>query len=599
MIDADTLALAKKYSDKIVGGMVDVYLEKARVEEGRLLLELNNGIIIDAGSIDEVKQHISGYEDINGLQIMNYGTSGSPVTYRFVCDCSKIRNIDISENSLVGYQISGLLSFNGYEDQYLDHAVIKANEARTKDTTIIVITPPEGFPTTRPSALLNPVLHKPVFSNDIQYINNAYYVNSQEDWDKLVESSNWLGTKQVFLNVPELISNHSIEVPENVEYIGSFSNTDIIVKQNLFSFEPVNSSSRLRVENINLVYNEEDVERDISYDFQFFGFQNFNYLKNCKVNISSYYYATTTCGFINCNQLYNCEVKFINNFSGEQGDYNQNYGFKNCNQLYNCSVYSPEFKGDSTWFCGFEDCDQLVNCNIYFNKYYEQEHLQIGFYHCINLVNCYCIANKNDIVGVCFNNCSNISTSGLKDSTNNFNTDKVWVNCTKVDKFSCTNTSTLATSTEEGVIKVNPNMGLAINNSGEIYINQATNTDINTRIGYKPITPLNLDYGVRSVRPEVKQVIDTTAVINTIYDLGTQTNLSISLPSEVQVGDFIQVDFISGATPTTLNISAPSSALTDFDLVPEIDIIYTLYFDWGKLSNNTYGWRISYAEYTV
>lgn len=86
--------------------------------------------------------------------------------------------------------------------------------------------------------------------------------------------------------------------------------------------------------------------------------------------------------------------------------------------------------------------------------------------------------------------------------------------------------------------------------------------------------------------------------VNSIYDLGVQTNLSITLPVG-QVGDWAQIDFISGVTPTNLIINATSSALiSDYEFVPDANTIYTLFFDYGRLSESSYGWRFSNAEYT-
>ena len=105
---------------------------------------------------------------------------------------------------------------------------------------------------------------------------------------------------------------------------------------------------------------------------------------------------------------------------------------------------------------------------------------------------------------------------------------------------------------------------------------------------------------IDDVRPAVKNAIDTIAV-NTIYDLGVQTALNITLPSG-QIGDFIEFDFISGETATTLTVTS-SSGLVGFDLIPGTNTVYTLYFDWGETgldgTNITYGWRCNYSEYSI
>ena len=77
--------------------------------------------------------------------------------------------------------------------------------------------------------------------------------------------------------------------------------------------------------------------------------------------------------------------------------------------------------------------------------------------------------------------------------------------------------------------------------------------------------------------------------------------MTITLPSG-QIGDFIQFDFISGETATTLTINS-SSGLVGFDLIPGTNTIYTLYFDWGETgldgTDVTYGWRFNYSEYSI
>lgn len=158
-----------------------------------------------------------------------------------------------------------------------------------------------------------------------------------------------------------------------------------------------------------------------------------------------------------------------------------------------------------------------------------------------------------------------------------------------------------ATSAKGGTIKVT-NRGVAIKN-GEIETIKATEEQIDQKTAnYTVIVPSNLDYAVRSVYPDTKTTIDTIKV-NTIYDLGEQTNLSITLPTTGKLGDWLQFDFLSGSTKTTLEINAESGIL-GFDLIPESNYIYTMYLDWGMIGKNTdnsinYGWRFNYSEYPL
>lgn len=98
--------------------------------------------------------------------------------------------------------------------------------------------------------------------------------------------------------------------------------------------------------------------------------------------------------------------------------------------------------------------------------------------------------------------------------------------------------------------------------------------------------------------PITQTAITNPITVNTIYDLGVQTSLSLTLPSGT-VGDFIQVDFISGDTPTTLSVTS-TNGLIGYDLIPEANMIYSLYFDWGIISSaGSYGWRCAYSEYDI
>lgn len=159
-----------------------------------------------------------------------------------------------------------------------------------------------------------------------------------------------------------------------------------------------------------------------------------------------------------------------------------------------------------------------------------------------------------------------------------------------------------ATSTKTGVVKYNTTFGIAVNTEGGMYIISATENDINLRTSTrKPIVPSNLDYAVRSVYPITQTSITEPIAVNTIYNLGLQTSLDIILPSG-QVGDFIQFDFISKDIATTLSITS-TNGLIGYDLIPEVNKIYSLYFDWGVIgydgTDMTYGWRFNYSEYEL
>ena len=90
--------------------------------------------------------------------------------------------------------------------------------------------------------------------------------------------------------------------------------------------------------------------------------------------------------------------------------------------------------------------------------------------------------------------------------------------------------------------------------------------------------------------------------LNTVYAInqtGTSAAVIVRLP-EGKVGDFVQYDFVTGSTAPTVTIESVYG-MTKFDFTPEANKIYSLFFDWGIIAvsntGNTYGWRISFAEY--
>lgn len=176
------------------------------------------------------------------------------------------------------------------------------------------------------------------------------------------------------------------------------------------------------------------------------------------------------------------------------------------------------------------------------------------------------------------------------------------------DVISAVGFTDYATAESGGVVKVSEIYGTNIKD-GKLSLIPATNTDISQRLPtYHPIIPSNLDYAVRSVRPNVISSYNADiSAVNTIYRLGSQQTLPLDLPGLAQYGDFIQVDFYSGKTPTNLTITCPGGSLSDIDLIPEANTMYSLYFDWGLVccvfdeSGNILaqitGWRFSYAAY--
>lgn len=185
------------------------------------------------------------------------------------------------------------------------------------------------------------------------------------------------------------------------------------------------------------------------------------------------------------------------------------------------------------------------------------------------------------------------------------------------------NESTFNIEDKAGVVKVKSDYtgGCKIDGNGYLQLFPAPEVFIDGREGVHPITPTNLDYAVRSVTPKVLDKYDLdkngdftvredlsgaiyNLKVNNIYDWQNSTP-DIKLPKGY-LGDFIQFDFWSGETPATLTIDATSTCVSDIDLIPEANTMYSLYFDYGTIHFYTnelgdyvwdYGWRFSYAAY--
>lgn len=152
----------------------------------------------------------------------------------------------------------------------------------------------------------------------------------------------------------------------------------------------------------------------------------------------------------------------------------------------------------------------------------------------------------------------------------------------------------VGTNNAFGVFKTSGSYGVK-NVNGILEVQSASNVGIDSRSSnYFPIVPANLDYAVRSVRPEVITTAPELVKVNDIYPLGERTSLTIQLPSG-QVGDFFEIQFISKTTPTTLTITS-SYGMTDLDLTPEANTIYNIYGEWTLVDVDTYGWFLKYAD---
>lgn len=240
----------------------------------------------------------------------------------------------------------------------------------------------------------------------------------------------------------------------------------------------------------------------------------------------------------------------------------------------------------------FSDCTSLSSINIPDSV----KTIEIGaFGGCTSLVNVKVPNSTKYMVTSMFSGCTSLKNITIPDSVIDIEPNAFW-SCTSLTKVNIPNGVTSIGST---AFENCPNL--------TIYCEQGSYAETYAKENNIPViyTDINESY-VKNTRPYIENTIPTSGELslNTIYDIGVQNDLTLILPT-AEVGNFIQVDFLSGATAATLTVSASSSALlSDYNFTPEPNMIYSLFFDYGVLAfdettqSNIYGWRFNFAEYT-
>lgn len=233
--------------------------------------------------------------------------------------------------------------------------------------------------------------------------------------------------------------------------------------------------------------------------------------------------------------------------------------FKNYTFIKNITIPNTIHNIPDELFCG---CELLYQCNI------PKSVNSIGskaFYDCINLDTLFIGPNVKEIASDAFTNCDSLDIICYKGSY-----------------------------AEEYAKE---------NNISYSLISYTLDKEI-TKDSHNLVTSGTIYNKFKEINNGVLHTIDDMHEVNTIYDIGIQSNTNIILPYSPKIGSYIQVDFYSGANPTNLTIAASGDdCLSDIDLIPESNTMYTLYFDYGVVYYDEvedmihYGWRFSYAEY--
>lgn len=133
------------------------------------------------------------------------------------------------------------------------------------------------------------------------------------------------------------------------------------------------------------------------------------------------------------------------------------------------------------------------------------------------------------------------------------------------------------TKDTSGAVKVYSDFGIAINSDQRLYIVRASDAEIaNRSAGYKPITPGNLDYAVRSVLPLTADELpeNNTLVANTEYYLGEAGPIVINFPETGKLGQYCFVCFKAASTSLT--------ARNYVGQLPSVEVgkTYQIYANW-------------------
>ena len=154
-----------------------------------------------------------------------------------------------------------------------------------------------------------------------------------------------------------------------------------------------------------------------------------------------------------------------------------------------------------------------------------------------------------------------------------------------------------------GFLRVNSTTDRMLINDKRI-LTDTDKTEINN--GLSQIST-DLSLVALQLQQRVSPLDSESLVVNTVYIGSVETGVTLDLPGGT-FGDFIQVDFVSGETPTTLVVkSSNGTSFSDINLVPEPNTVYSLYFDYGVCGYGSpdgiadamalYGWKFAYAEY--
>ena len=116
-----------------------------------------------------------------------------------------------------------------------------------------------------------------------------------------------------------------------------------------------------------------------------------------------------------------------------------------------------------------------------------------------------------------------------------------------------------------------------------------------TPYGY-PITLGNYHYAMRRATVDAAKEIESPISAYKEYYLGPQQRLLLAFPSSVMLGDRVYIQWVSGQTPTTLEIDESNTTKIEFEPLPEhvceIQGVYGIVgYDYGG-NQTVYGWNL-------
>lgn len=263
---------------------------------------------------------------------------------------------------------------------------------------------------------------------------NTYCINSQSDFNTMINSSTWGGKSNVVFNCSVVANYKDVVIPTSVRYINGNGNSIDQVKSFGYANEGYNKNRRIENLTTMNLYETGSLSPNVEdYRIEFTGFKNCSNLYNCRATLQPVEHKSDLSnirrGFSKCYNLHNCVASHKGNY---YESINHNIMFDSCNYIYNCYSGMDSY-GDGAYY----------NCQYIYESIANtpsRRTLNGGiFYNCKDLYNCSISGYVNDVNGNVFVNCTNLNGCYYNHDILYYS---IFINCTNLINCSVTTNST-------------------------------------------------------------------------------------------------------------------------------------------------------------